>query len=796
MPGLKSFCGIILLLTLLSCQPLRAQTFTDASQLLHPMAPIEGGFQKGASAADFNNDGLVDIYHPNGDQVGRLYLNRGEAGFFDILPEIGLVEGARLWGAAFGDFDNDAYLDIVFEDFSAPSRLYKNNRNWSFTQVNDRANVSIPSLAQGAGWGDFNLDGKLDLMVVNDAGANQLFNNLTFATFAEVTQSANVQTFGNSYGMSWGDLNNDGYPDVFVTTCHRTDPLRSIKHLLLNNGDETFTDINYSAGVADSLASWGVVWFDYDNDNDLDLYIGNSVHAPRPGFNRLYRNNGDNTFANVSFAAGVAGESDENSFGIAAADFDNDGWIDLYVTNRYRQHRLYHNNGDGTFTDIAQGAGIVEDAHKAVAVADFNNDGWIDIFTTGYPHNRLMLNDGGSNHWIAIKARGTASNYYGVGTRIEVYTDSLRQIREIRAGDSFCSQNDNLTAHFGLGGYTQIDSIVLRWPGGGVDRIRSLQEVDQTLTIVEGSGISDPPSTFALQSPTDGITLSQSADDIQFIWHNAFTLYIDAVSYTLYLKGEDLWTRATFDTSFSNIYDNYFVVGRDVFKDNHVYSWTVDVTDGFSVTASTDLWRFVVNPYGTLFTSMTSGAVVLEASQSSGTSWADYDSDGDEDLFVANSGNQKNFLFRNDGHGAFTKITEGAIVNDEASSMGCSWGDYNQDGYLDLFVANASNQNNDLYRNNGDGTFTKVTDDIMVSDGGNSIGCSWGDTDNDGYLDLFVTNTSNQKNGLYHNNGDGTFTKITAGEIVNEAFNSMGCAWGDYDADGDLDLFVANASNQ
>ncbi|MCB0295426.1 MAG: VCBS repeat-containing protein, partial [Calditrichaeota bacterium] len=229
---------------LLSWASLQAQTFTDMSQLLQPGYPLgtKTG-QRGASAADYNNDGLVDLYHSNFDSPGRLYLNQGADGFRDVLAEIDLDEGTNMWGAAFGDYDNDGYFDIIFEDLSAPSKLYRNNRNGTFTEVNAAANVAVNTLAQGAAWDDYNLDGKLDLFIVNDVGPNQLFKNLDFQTFTDISISANVQTVGNSYGVSWGDINGDGYPDAYIATCHPNDPLRSINHLLLNNGDETFTNI-------------------------------------------------------------------------------------------------------------------------------------------------------------------------------------------------------------------------------------------------------------------------------------------------------------------------------------------------------------------------------------------------------------------------------------------------------------------------------------------------------------------------------------------------------------------------
>src|SRR5262245_9785459 len=191
------------------------------------------------------------------------------------------------------------------------------------------------------------------------------------------------------------------------------------------------------------------------------------------------------------------------------------------------------------------------------------------------------------------------------------------------------------------------------------------------------------------------------------------------------------------------------------------------------------------------FTQITSGDIVTAGGSSIGGAWGDYDNDGGPDLFVANRQGENNFLFRNDGNGTFTKITTGNIVTDGGDSNSCSWVDLDNDGDLDLYVINFS-QADFLYLNNGNGTFTRVTSGPPVTDVSFSISGAWADYDNDGDLDLFISNGRNQNNSLYRNDGNGAFTKITSGAIVNDGGNSIGCSWGDYDNDGNADLFVAN----
>lgn len=227
----------------------------------------------------------------------------------------------------------------------------------------------------------------------------------------------------------------------------------------------------------------------------------------------------------------------------------------------------------------------------------------------------------------------------------------------------------------------------------------------------------------------------------------------------------------------------------------HGSSWVDVNNDGFLDMFVTDYWRtdfnalFLNNQDGT-FSKVTQGMIVNEASSSISNLWSDYDNDGDMDVFIANTNDENNSLYRND-NGVFTKITNGSIVSDGGKSVGGSWGDYDNDGDMDLFVANTSNQLNFLYENQGNGTFSRVRNGVIANSRGNSSGSTWGDFNNDGHLDLIVTNDLNQNNEFFANNGDGTFTRV-ANEITKKTNNSFGTAYSDYDNDGDIDLFIAN----
>jgi hypothetical protein len=498
----------------------------------------------GVAVFDYDNDGWPDIFFVNGTTLnaspadpptGHLYRNLHDGRFRDVTTTAGLIQTGWGQGVCVGDYDNDGWEDLYVTAYGK-NRLY-HNQHGIFTEIGGKAGVAGSGKAWGTGCAflDYDRDGRLDLVVANYVdfdlstapapgerascmwkGApvmcgprglagekNLLYHNRGDGTFEDVTTEAHIgQTNGHyAFSISTFDFNDDGWPDIYIA-CDSTPSI-----LYRNNRDGTFTDIAVIAGAAFNddgreQAGMGSTIGDYDGDGRLDIFKTNFSDDT----STLYRNEGDGTFADATFPAGLGLHTQYLGWGTMFFDFDNDSWPDLILANghvypevdkyhlgsNYQEPRiLYHNNGNGTFTDIssASGPGIAQaTSARGLAVGDFWNDGRVSVVISNMSTRpSLLVNDvRTANHWVAFSLVGTQSNRDGIGARITVKAGKRTLVDEVRSGSSYDSNND-MRVHFGLGTAATMDSVEVRWPGGRTERFTGLA-VDSIHNLKEGAG--------------------------------------------------------------------------------------------------------------------------------------------------------------------------------------------------------------------------------------------------------------------------------------------------------------------
>ena len=501
----------------------------------------------GVGLIDCDNDGKLDIivvngstiehFRRGGDPLITLYHQDEGFKFTDITQSAGLTRKGWGMGVAVADYDNDGLPDIYVTGYGG-NALYHNLGNCKFEDVTEKAGVAAGGFSTGAAWADYDRDGRVDLFVsryvhfdiehLPTFGSDEktcrfkgirvqcgpwgmqgegdlLFHNRGDGTFEEVSKKAGVDDPDRYYGLGveWGDYDDDGWPDLYVANDSGPNYLYHNKH------DGTFEDIGMFSGTAvsgDGLeqGSMGVDWGDYLHDGRIGMFVTNFTEQA----DTLYRNLGKGEFTDLSMPANLAQPTYLNvGWGTGFVDFSNSGWLDIFIANghvypqmdqiagaaRYAEPmQLFRNKEDGTFEDVSNVfAEIPNASRRGAAFGDLNNDGNVDVVVLnmdGPP--QLLLNQGGNhNHRVLFKLIGTTSNKMAIGAKVTVTAGKLVQTAEVRAGGSYLSSNDP-RLHFGLAGETKMNEVTIRWPSGEKETLKDVP-ADSIYTVVEGKGITN-----------------------------------------------------------------------------------------------------------------------------------------------------------------------------------------------------------------------------------------------------------------------------------------------------------------
>jgi hypothetical protein len=505
----------------------------------------------GVGLIDCDNDGKLDIITVNGSTVERykhggdllITLYRQDAQpdstgiphFTDITKSAGLTRKGWGMGVAVADYDNDGWQDIYVTGYGG-NALYHNLGNCKFEDVTEKAGVAAGGFSTGAAWADYDRDGRVDLFVSryvhvdidnlpvfgNDprfcrfkgvlvqcgpwgmpGESDLLFHNKGDGTFEEVAKKAGVDDPHHYYGLgaTWGDYDNDGWPDLYVANDAGPNFLYRNKH------DGTFEEVGLLDGVALSgdgmeQGSMGVDWGDYLHEGRLSMIVTNFVEQG----STLYHNLGKDNFADVTVRAKIFKPTYPYiSWGTKFFDMENDGWPGLFIANGhvypqvdkipggtpYRQPMLlFRNHRDGTFDDVSSAfANMPPQSRRGAAFGDINNDGNVDIvvLNVGEPPSLLLNRSDNANHRVLFKLVGVKSNKAAIGARITVKAGTLVQLDEVRGGASYLSQND-LRLHFGLGDHDKMNEVDIRWPNGETEILRDVP-ADFIYTVIEGAGV-------------------------------------------------------------------------------------------------------------------------------------------------------------------------------------------------------------------------------------------------------------------------------------------------------------------
>ena len=834
----------------------------------------------GVAVGDINNDGLEDIFFTGNMVDNRLYLNKGNMSFEDVSETAGIKGDGRWYsGAVFVDINRDGYLDIYCsvggKNGPFQNELYINNQDNTFTERAEKYGVDCDGISMHATFFDYDKDGDLDLYVINYPptsfaapveyyhymlenhpyeDSDRLYRN-DDGRFTDVTEAAGVRSFGLSLGVVASDVNNDGYPDLFVSN-----DFNAPDFLFINNQDGTFTNQIQTCLQQISFFGMGADIADVNNDGYMDIFQldmnaednyrskANMSSMDPDAFytsvdlglhhqymqNSLQLNNGNVAgelplFSNIARLAGVA--STDWSWGGLLADFDNDGWKDLFVTNgvrrdvnnkdfyaKYRSffdkmesdpnyknkeeevgllsyleelpseklsNYMFQNNGDLSFTNQAEAWGLEEKTFSnGVAFSDLDNDGDLDLVINNLEDEAsIYRNDAVGNNYLVLKLKG-GENVVSEGSRVITYTQDGMQLYEYNPVRGYLSSVSPLI-HLGLGKAEKIDSLLVTWPNGAISKLENV-EPNQRLTIQYEEAASYASKSLLAHNAAPRRFQTVELADTYKHQENIFNDF--EVEILLPHKNSTLGpTLATGDLNGDGLDD--YIVGSAIGQPAAVFIQkaggkfeNLDVPDLFKDKYYEDL-----------------GITIFDA-----------DKDGDNDFYIASGGNEfpynsqgyEDRFYENMGNGEF-KRREEALPDFKNSGKDVSVADFDHDGDLDLFVGGRLipqrypyPADSYLLENVSSASGIKFVDATekalpeLSAIGLVTTSC-WIDFDNDGWEDLVVVGEWMPVK--FFKNVNGSFSDVSD-EILPEKTDGW---WfdvqkGDFDNDGDQDLILGN----
>ncbi len=753
-----------------------------------------GEYAGGVSFADFNNDGFDDLTFASAFNEDVYFFLNLNGQFQQIPPLVDNEDETKqiLWI----DYDNDGDKDLFITGYAAPNRLYRNDGDFNLVDVTEESGLPIEyAQSFGAAFGDIDNDGWLDLFICNRDPSfhNRLYRNLGDGTFEDVTLTHGIGDMHKaSLSVAFIDYNADGWQDIYIAE----DKYNFRNTMYRNLGDGTFVDASVFSGADIAIDAMNIAWGDYDNDQDFDIYVTNTAQG-----NVLLRNNGSGIFMEATQEAGVGFYY--IGWGANFFDYENDTDLDIYVCTDVPQNTfnpLYINNGEGVFAIDT----LLADTTKsyANAIGDFDNDGRPDIAVNNSFPDRFSLwenNDTLNNNWIKIDLEGTVSNRDGIGSLIEVFIGDQKYIRYKVNGIAFLGQNSD-TELIGLGNAAMIDSIAIHWLSGTIDRVYAI-EANQKITIVETIPEVPPPPP-----PHQAYIDVRDSQNIYL----SYSLYGFGGGVSLVDFNGDGWDDLSFASEegeepffFLNNEGNYFPITSPVnnLEESKQLLWADIDNDGdqdLFITAYYGNNRLYRNNGDLMFEDITASAgLLLQNDPSYSASFGDIDNDGWLDLFVCNDHSAfPNYLYHNLGDNTFENITQSAGLGDEFyQSTAVVFFDFNKDGFQDIFISQLdSNSKNTLLQNNGDLTFTDVIDDTGTNIFIRTSNIALGFVNEDDDVDMYLANVTGG-DVFFQNTGNGTYVTVSFETALQFDYESWGANFFDYENDGDLDLYICSTNS-